>query len=63
MNDWLDGVKRFVDVQRNVSEEAAYQAGVDCARSGPNKENCHFRHFSHSSLTQAWERGKRDGAG
>lgn len=42
-------------------ERAAYAAGRDCALSGANENNCHFKHFSRPELTAAWEAGKRNG--
>jgi len=41
------------------TEEEAYLAGVDCAKNGPNTENCHFSFFSSVEKMQAWERGKQ----
>ena len=39
----------------------AYNAGLDCALTGPNTTNCDFRLFATKELTKAWERGKAVG--
>lgn len=41
--------------------EDAYRMGKDCARNGPNEQNCHFRIFRSPEHTKAWERGKAEG--
>lgn len=40
------------------TEEQAFQAGTDCAKNGPNTDNCNFTYFSSPILTAAWESGK-----
>jgi hypothetical protein len=43
-----------------MTEQMAYDAGVDCAKNGANTTNCHFTIFATPELTAAWERGKTD---
>ena len=58
MNELKKQVMKLIETQQGVDDQAAYNAGLDCANNGPNDDNCHFRFFSRPSLTQAWQRGK-----
>jgi len=58
MKEMLELVKRLIPPTR--SKEYAYKMGKDCAKNGPNIENCHFSIFSSRENTEAWERGKND---
>lgn len=35
-----------------------YEAGMDCALSGPNPGNCHFTYFATPEMTAEWTRGR-----
>lgn len=40
-----------------MTEQLAYELGVDKAKNGPNETNCNFSIFSKPEFTRAWERG------
>lgn len=42
--------------------KAAYDAGFNNGRDGPNPVNCSFRHFATGELMHAWQRGAAAGA-
>jgi hypothetical protein len=56
-----DAVARLEDEQamneERTPEQAAFEAGRDCAINGPNTRNCHYLHFATPEMTIAWERG------
>ena len=39
--------------------QAAYEAGVDARKNGPNTTNCSFRHFATPEMRDAWSEGNR----
>ena len=42
------------------SKKYAYKMGKDCAKNGPNTENCHFSIFSSRENADEWARGKKE---
>lgn len=50
-------IKNLIPPKRN--KEYAYKMGKDCAKNGPNVENCHFSIFSSKENADDWERGKK----
>ncbi|MFA5424828.1 MAG: hypothetical protein WC374_13320 [Phycisphaerae bacterium] len=45
---------------KNEGELAAYRAGMDCAKNGPNCDNSHYTYFATPELRKAWEAGKHE---
>ena len=51
-------IKKLIPPKRNKAY--AHRMGIDCAKNGPNIENCHFSIFSSRDNADEWERGLRE---